>query len=66
MGINYCDDFKDIVEYLQSEEIWCKLLWNREFRPNLSENEILIYNSVVKNSRTFLLSPNLQRNTEVH
>ena len=22
---------KDIVEYLQSEEIWCKLLWNHEF-----------------------------------
>ena len=36
------------------------------FRPNLSQNEILIYNSVVGNSRTFLLSPNLQRNTEVH
>ena len=36
-----------------------------KFRPNLSENEILIYNSVVGN-RTFLLSPNLQRNTEVH
>ena len=36
------------------------------FRPNLSENEILIYNSVVRKSRTFLLSPNLQRNTEDH
>ena len=35
------------------------------FRPNLSENEILIYNSVVGN-RTILLSPNLQRNTDVH
>ena len=32
----------------------------------LSENEILIYNSIVGNSKTFLLSPNLQRNTEVH
>ena len=36
------------------------------FRPNLSEYEILIYNSVVGSSRTFLLSPNLQINTEVH
>ena len=38
------------------------------FRPNLSENEILIYmyNSVVGNSRSFLLSLILQRNTEVH
>ena len=37
------------------------------FRPNFSENDILIYNSVVRNSRTFLLvSPNLQRYTEVH
>ena len=36
------------------------------FRPNLSENGILIYNNVVGNSRAFLLSSNLQRNTEVH
>ena len=36
------------------------------YRPNLSENEILVYNSVVGYSRAFLLSPNLQRNTEVH
>ena len=28
--------------------------------------ELPIYNSVVGNSRTFLLSPNLQRNTGVH
>ena len=32
----------------------------------MKKNEILIHNSVVGNSRTFLLSPNLQRNTEVH
>ena len=37
-----------------------------KFIPNLSENEILIYNNVVGNSRAFLLSPNIQRNTEVH
>ena len=40
----------------------CKIL---NFRPNLSENEILIYYNVVGNHRTFLLS-NLQRNNEVH
>ena len=56
--------FKDNVEYLQFEEIWCKLPWNHEFWPKLSENEILIYNNFVGNNRAFLLY--LQRNTEVH
>ena len=37
-----------------------------KFRPNLSENEILMYYNVVGNRRAFLLSSNLQRNTEVH
>ena len=36
------------------------------FRPNLSKNEILIYNNVVGNNRAFLLSSDLQRNTEFH
>ena len=31
------------------------------FRPYLSEKEILIYNNVVGNSRALLLSPNLQK-----
>ena len=35
-------------------------------RPNLSENDILIYYNVVGNRKTFLLSSNLQRNTEIH
>ena len=35
-------------------------------RPNLSENEILIYYNVVGNRKAFLLSSNLKRNTEVH
>ena len=52
------------MEYLQSEEIWCKLLYVTPWILDL--NKILIYNSVVRNSRTFLLSPNLQRNIEVH
>ena len=39
---------------------WCETV---NFRPNMSENEILIYNNVVGSSRAFLLS-NLQRNTE--
>ena len=38
---------------------------NVKVRPNLSENEILIYCNVVGNRKAFLLS-NLQRNTEVH
>ena len=54
---------KIIMEYLQFEETWCKLLLNCDFRPNMSENEILIYNNVVGNSRAFLLSSILQRNT---
>ena len=35
-------------------------------RPNLSENKILIYYNVDENRKAFLLSSNLQRNTEVH
>ena len=55
--------FKDNVEYLKFDINCCETV---NFRPNLSENEILIYNNVIENSRAFLLSSNLQRNTEVH
>ena len=58
---------------------WLKIMWSTcnlkkldvncceivNFRPYLSEKEILIYNYVVENSRAFLYS-NLQRITEVH
>ena len=57
---------KDNVDYLQLKKFDVNFFEIVNFRPNLSENEILISNNVIGSSRTFLLSSNLQRNTKVH